>query len=83
MPGFNGTGPLGRGPMTGGGRGYCALPVGRGMGRGLGRGRGRGWRFCNYAADALYPQELSSDQELNLLKEEKNAIESRIKELEG
>jgi len=23
MPGFDGTGPLGRGPMTGGGFGYC------------------------------------------------------------
>ena len=23
MPGFNGTGPAGMGPMTGGGRGYC------------------------------------------------------------
>ena len=23
MPGFDGTGPSGRGPMTGGGRGYC------------------------------------------------------------
>ena len=23
MPGFDGTGPAGRGPMTGGGRGYC------------------------------------------------------------
>ena len=27
MPGFDGTGPLGQGPMTGGGRGYCAIPV--------------------------------------------------------
>jgi len=27
MPGFDGTGPLGQGPMTGWGRGYCALPV--------------------------------------------------------
>ena len=27
MPGFNGTGPYGRGPMTGGGRGFCAVPV--------------------------------------------------------
>jgi hypothetical protein len=26
MPGFDGTGPLGRGPMTGGGRGFCAMP---------------------------------------------------------
>lgn len=27
MPAFNGTGPLGRGPMTGRGRGYCVVPV--------------------------------------------------------
>jgi hypothetical protein len=26
MPGFDGTGPCGRGPMTGGGRGFCAMP---------------------------------------------------------
>ncbi len=28
MPGFNGTGPMGMGPMTGGGRGFCN-PYGR------------------------------------------------------
>jgi len=27
MPGFDGTGPQGLGPMTGGGRGYCAVPL--------------------------------------------------------
>ena len=48
MPGFDGTGPIGMGPMTGGGRGFCAVPmkdwrVPRG-GRFFGRGRGRGWR---------------------------------------
>jgi hypothetical protein len=26
MPGFDGTGPGGMGPMTGGGRGFCVLP---------------------------------------------------------
>lgn len=26
MPGFDGTGPLGQGPMTGGARGFCAMP---------------------------------------------------------
>lgn len=26
MPGFNGTGPRGLGPMTGRGMGYCVLP---------------------------------------------------------
>jgi hypothetical protein len=28
MPGFDGTGPLGLGPMTGRGRGYCIVPLG-------------------------------------------------------
>jgi hypothetical protein len=27
MPGFDGTGPAGMGPLTGGGRGYCAVPL--------------------------------------------------------
>jgi hypothetical protein len=27
MPGFDGTGPLGLGPMTGRGMGYCVLPL--------------------------------------------------------
>ena len=27
MPGFNGTGPHGKGPMTGRGMGYCAIPL--------------------------------------------------------
>jgi len=51
MPGFDRTGPRGMGPMTGGGRGYCAVPVGGrplGLGFGVrffgggGVGRGRG-----------------------------------------
>jgi len=52
MPGGNGTGPAGMGPMTGRGAGYCAgysvpgyaNPVsGRGFGFGRGGGRGRGF----------------------------------------
>ena len=27
MPGLDGTGPRGMGPMTGGGRGFCAIPL--------------------------------------------------------
>lgn len=55
MPGFDGTGPMGRGPMTGGGRGYCAIPMDSGAGelpnRGFygGRGAGRGRRNRFYA----------------------------------
>jgi hypothetical protein len=47
MPGLDGTGPMGQGPMTGGRRGRCAteaaeIPTatGPGMGRGMGYGRG-------------------------------------------
>ncbi len=55
MPGFDGTGPRGEGPMTGGSRGYCAIGriaprwnrwYGYGVGRGgipWGGGRGRAW----------------------------------------
>ncbi|HDR15608.1 MAG TPA: hypothetical protein ENN79_09055 [Desulfobacteraceae bacterium] len=47
MPGFDGTGPAGYGPMTGRGRGYCAPGYGgafrRGFGGGFGYGRGRGF----------------------------------------
>ncbi len=45
MPGFNGTGPYGEGPMTGGRRGLCnpanaySAPVITGYGRGLRGGR--------------------------------------------
>jgi len=55
MPGGDGTGPQGQGPMTGRAAGYCAgyptpgyaNPIygrgrGFGFGRGFGRGRGRG-----------------------------------------
>lgn len=52
MPGFDGTGPQGRGAMTGGGRGYCVvgwngvrrrgIGLGRASGRGI-RGGGRWW----------------------------------------
>jgi len=58
MPGGDRTGPLGQGPMTGRGAGFCAgsqapgfaIPRGIGYGRGIGLGRsvgrgfGRGYR---------------------------------------
>ena len=48
MPRFDGTGPMGQGPMTGGGRGTCRGGMNSGFGgrcgRGLGMGRGAG--FC-------------------------------------
>ena len=51
MPGGDRTGPMGQGPVTGRGLGYCrgyntpgfAKGLGGGIGRGMGFGRGRGW----------------------------------------
>ncbi len=53
MPGFDGTGPMGQGAMTGGGRGYCAVALNSAGGRPFGGrgfyGRGgRGFRNCFY-----------------------------------
>lgn len=60
MPYRDGTGPMGRGPMTGRGFGYCGagagfvpgygMGYGRGFGRGMGFGAGFGWRAAAYGA---------------------------------
>ena len=69
MPGGDGTGPAGLGPMTGRAAGYCAgYPVpgymnpiagrgrgGFGLGRGWGRGRGRGFGRGFGGYGAAYP----------------------------
>lgn len=56
MPGGDRSGPIGMGPMTGRGRGYCAGVGAPGFGAGIPRGgaamgfgRGRGWRRMAYA----------------------------------
>jgi hypothetical protein len=125
MPGFDRTGPMGAGAMTGGGRGFCnpagaaygplyggGFGYGRGFGRGrgrgfrrgfglgFGRGRGFGWRTFYPAWDAGYgpaygplygnPYGMSPEDELQMLKNEADAIKSdleginkRIEELES
>ncbi|NLE65542.1 MAG: DUF5320 domain-containing protein [Elusimicrobia bacterium] len=79
MPGFDGTGPLGQGAMTGGARGRCAGAVpgtgmGRGFGRGLGMGRGRGWR-----AAAAVP--VSSDLQVRELEEKISRLQAEVEAL--
>ena len=89
MPGGNGTGPAGMGPMTGRGAGYCAgystpgytNPIagggfGRGMGRGggFGRGIGRGFGAPAYS----YSSNLSSQQEASMLKEQLKAMQDEV-----
>ncbi len=88
MPGGDGTGPRGMGPMTGRGAGYCAEynmgsanPMPR---RGV-FARGRGFRaglFQNEAAAAQVPQQPSKEERIQALEQQKSAIENGLKRIE-
>jgi hypothetical protein len=91
MPGYDGTGPIGQGAMTGRGFGSCATGVvaGRrflGFGRGRGAGRALGFRRRVSAVDSYISEpkeELSTlKQEAEYIKRDLNNVETRIKELE-
>ncbi len=92
MPGFDGTGPMGAGPLTGGGRGYCG-PYGStygfygpgfraGFGPGWGYGRGFGWSGYAppyaYPYGAPYPYAVRPEDELNMLKNQADMIRADL-----
>ncbi len=85
MPGFDGTGPRGMGPMTGGGRGYCS-PWGLRAGRApYGR---RSWGGYGYPGRRFDLGFVTPDQEKDFLKSEAEGlrrtlegIEARIRDL--
>ncbi|MFA7206238.1 MAG: DUF5320 domain-containing protein [Saccharofermentanales bacterium] len=59
MPGGDRTGPMGMGPMTGRGLGFCGRGYGLAYGRGFGPGNGRGfsrrgYRFGGYPVGQTY-----------------------------
>ncbi len=91
MPGLDGTGPMGMGPITGGGRGFCS-PWGIGAftrAYGVPRWRTyRRWRWIAPRATPFAAPQASREQEISFLraqaeaiKAELGAIEARIKEL--
>ncbi len=88
MPGLDGTGPEGMGPMTGGGFGRCGNNNAQaGTGRGLARGRGRGFRrYTNrnvvdpvVAADAEQSQSAAYENEI--LRQQNLDLEAKIEAL--
>lgn len=96
MPRLDITGPVGMGPMTGGGRGQCS-PYGRrfaGMGSGLwsrwGQGRGRGhrhryWAFGDPGGDPMRPSSAAShtrEKEVSFLKDQAAALREELEAID-
>lgn len=84
MPGFDGTGPRGMGPMTGGGRGFCGPRGGR-AGRAPRWGRGRGGYGYGYAYPGQWspPGFASREEEMACLKSEAEALKNTLDGLEA
>ncbi len=94
MPGFDRTGPEGRGSMTGRGAGYCAgnetprfanRGFGYGRGRGVMRGAGRGFGFgWERRVAPLYPQydyeplPLTKEEEIQSLKTQSDQLQKEL-----
>lgn len=93
MPRGDGTGPMGMGPMTGRGSGFCAgyeVPgyTNPAFGRGFGMGGGRGWRNRFYATGipgrarfyGYVPPYQNSDPEAekHFLKNQADALQSEL-----
>jgi len=81
MPGFDGTGPNGQGPIAGRGMGNCNQSQGQGFcqGRGVGRGRGMGQGQCRFANSN---EAITVQDRLEALKANKKRLEAEIESLE-
>ncbi len=87
MPCCDGTGPMGRGPMTGGGFGPCSgfRPRLRGFSRGFwGRSPGLGFYRQGFKAPAPYygPGWSSPEDEKEYLKEQTEQLRQELAEIE-
>ena len=82
MPGFDGTGPNGMGPMTGGGRGFCN-PWG-GSPQQYAFPQQASYAFPRYGAYGFRPfaPRVTREQELEFLKGQAEALRDELRELE-
>ncbi|HHW92750.1 MAG TPA: DUF5320 domain-containing protein [Firmicutes bacterium] len=92
MPGFDGTGPRGCGPLTGRGLGFCVGYAGGPYAFGRGRHRwfrrmGRLRRFASapawYYPDPAIVPEPSAAEEAAFLKEQAQYLEEELKEIKA
>ena len=82
MPGFDGTGPNGMGPMTGGGRGFCS-PRGVGV-RNYALPQWAPYPYPYYGSYGFSPfvPRMSREQELEFLKGQADALKNELNQLE-
>jgi len=89
MPGGDGTGPMGMGPMTGGGRGYCAVPIKSFRKPFGGRGLGRGRRWRNRHGSVGLPgwmrvdQEVIQEEDISILKDHAEDLKQQLASMQG
>lgn len=84
MPGFDGTGPMGIGPMTGGGRGFCAIPLRSGWPAYAGTRFHRPYASPYQGTYGFGPSapRMTREQELEFLKSETQALREELKGVE-
>jgi len=84
MPGFNGMGPRGMGPMTGGGRGFCSP---RGVGRWYGSMQMVPYPRVNQWAGVTgamsYAPQMSRREELDFFKNQAQAMKEQLEQIEA
>ncbi len=94
MPGFDRSGPQGRGPMTGRKNGLCtgnaidnefrggAGGRGRGRMRGRGSGGGGGWDMQPYAGNDAYSGISSMKEEMGEMRKQIEALTEKLSKLQ-
>jgi len=89
MPGFDGTGPRGMGPMTGGGRGFC-IPWGIGAAsHPYGAFQGMAYGYPYYGAGPAVPgavpfsPPMTREQELDFLKNQAQAMRGQLEQIQS
>jgi len=86
MPGFDGTGPMGMGSMTGGGRGFCTISLRSAWPayaeRGFHTPYAATWGVPYYRAPTFTPQ-IIQEKELDYLKNLAKSMKNDLKEIEA
>jgi len=80
MPGFDGTGPRGMGPMTGGGRGYCAVPLPAVWPTYMGTGA---YRSHVVPGAMPFAPPMTREQELDFLKTQAQGMRGQLEQIEA